>query len=277
MTGSLSAELLKLRKRPATWVLGAILVIGLLLLYGLLYVGLKASEASTDPNAQAGVADLREILLPEGALSFVLGLLATLGGPVALILGALVAGSEYGWGTMKTIITQRVTRLGVLSGKVLGLAVVLVIFSILMFLVALVSSFLVAQIEGLSTNFPSFVEILGGFAAALLIMAAWAALGFGLASVFRSTALAIGLGLIYALVLETIVNIAVGFTERVEPLRDALLGFNASALAASFGENNVEAGGPPVVSPTQATLVLIAYVVVLILVSALVLKRRDVA
>ncbi|MEJ7651869.1 MAG: ABC transporter ATP-binding protein [Chloroflexia bacterium] len=62
--GSLAAELLKLRKRPATWVLGLVLVVGVLLFYLLLYAGLLLSEGTDDPT---GAQVLRDILAPAGS------------------------------------------------------------------------------------------------------------------------------------------------------------------------------------------------------------------
>lgn len=275
MGGSLAAELLKLRKRPATWVLGALLVLGLLALYLLLYSIVAAQSGSANPDP--GTEGLRRLILPGNALSFVVTLLAQLGGPVGLILGALAAGSEYGWTTLKTILTQRPARLTVLGSKLLGLAIVLVIFVALAFLTGFVSSFGVAQLENASIDWPSLGDLIRGLGAAWLILATWAALGFALAVLFRGTALAIGLGLVYAIILESLIS---GFGALVKLLRtisEGLLGVNASALASSFGAPSPNGGPPPAtIEPLQATLVLLAYLVGSIVIAGLVFRRRDV-
>src|SRR5438046_2240179 len=44
-------------------------------------------------------------------------------GALALVLGALVTGSEYGWGTVKVQLTQRPSRAAMMTGQALALAV----------------------------------------------------------------------------------------------------------------------------------------------------------
>jgi ABC-type transport system involved in multi-copper enzyme maturation permease subunit len=99
-----------------------------------------------------------------------------------------------------------------------------------------------------------------------------------LATLFRSTALAIGLGLVYALVLETIATSITALVERVRPIRQAFLGANSSDLANSFGASSN--GGPfdtGHIGPGQATIVLLIYTAIFLAVALVVLQRRDVA
>ena len=46
----------------------------------------------------------------------------------SVIMGAMAAGSEYGWGTLKTVLSQRPGKLAMLSGKLLALALLLLVF-----------------------------------------------------------------------------------------------------------------------------------------------------
>ena len=59
MIGAISAELLKLRKSWSTWILGGVLVLGLLLLGYLLIYLLVQNPPPGDRGAQAGIAALR--------------------------------------------------------------------------------------------------------------------------------------------------------------------------------------------------------------------------
>ena len=109
------------------------------------------------------------------------------------------------------------------------------------------------------------------------VAAMWPSVGVALAALFRGTALAIGLGLVYALVLETIVGTIAALVERARPIREAFLGANAGALADAFRPPPEAAFSAASRIPAgQATLVLIAYTAAFLLLAALLLRRRDV-
>jgi len=114
-----------------------------------------------------------------------------------------------------------------------------------------------------------------------LIMALWTLLGVLLAVLSRGTALALGLGILYGLVVEGLVS---GFGNSIALLHDVSLAFlrtNAYSLVAPLTGRTTEAGGPgvfngPFVDPWQALVVIAGYIVVFAGVSAVVLARRDV-
>lgn len=278
MGASFGAEFFKLRKRPATWVLAGVLLLFVVLLgYFLTYMFISSiPQDQSQPNSFP-VDLIKKTLLPENFLSNLLSGLSSLGGAIALILGALAAGSEYGWGTLKTALTQRPGRLSVFSGKLLALGAILAVFVTVAFTAAALSSYIIAQLENAASNWPQLQEIARAMGASWLIFAVWSALGLFLAIIFRSTALAIGLGLIYMLVLESIVTSLPIQNETFKTVRKALPGENARSLAMSFGQPPEGLGAPkPLIEPTQAALVLAAYTVALILAAALSFRRRDV-
>lgn len=278
MTGAISAELLKLRKSWSTWILGGVLVLGLFLLGYLLIYLLVQNPPPGDAGAQRGIAALKQTLLPANVVPNVLGFLSSLGGPIALVIGALNSAREYSLRTITAVLTQRPSRLGLLGAKTIALAIVLGILAVACFAVGVLGSLLVAALEGTPGSLPPFADIAAGAAASWLILGAWAALGFALGMVLRSTGLAIGLGLVYALVIETVLG-ALGFAlSAFETVSRGLLGRNASALAESFGQLNVGSGqsGAPVNAPATAALVLAAYVIGSLVVAAILFIRRDV-
>jgi ABC-2 type transport system permease protein len=277
MIGAISAELLKLRKSWSTWILGGVLVLGLLLLGYLLIYLLVQNPPPGDRGAEQGIAALKATLLPMNVVPNVIGFLAGLGGPIALVIGALNSAREYSLRTITAVLTQRPSRLGLLGAKAVALAILLGILAAACFAVGVVGSLLVAALDGTPGNLPSMVEIGKGAAASWLILGAWSALGFALGMVLRSTGLAIGLGLVYALVIETVIS-ALGFAlDAFESLSRGLLGRNGSALADAFGQLNVNGGqGGPVNPPATAALVLAAYVIGSMAIAAAFFMRRDV-
>jgi ABC-type transport system involved in multi-copper enzyme maturation permease subunit len=275
MTATFAAESLKLRKRPATWVLGALLAATVVLFgYVLAYVVTRALPA--DAAGAQQLDSLQRALRPENFPSVVLSVLAGFGGPIALILGAMAAGSEYGWNTLKTILTQRPSRLSVLAGKLLGLGAVLAAFAASSFAAALAASLVLAPIMDAPIAFPSLLEIARDLLAAWLILAAWAAIGLALGTVLRGTSLAIGLGLTYGLVVEGSIGIFARQVELLATLHKLLPGTNSAALARSLASSVLEQPPAPV-GAARAVFTLACYIVGCSAIAALVLRRRDVA
>lgn len=279
MLASFRFELLKLSKRPSTWVLGLFLVLIVLFFdYYQFYSAITSLEAGgSDPTQQVtDVGEFKEYLLPASITVNVSGLLATFGGPIASILGALSVGGEYGWGTLKTILTQRPGRFAVLAGKLLAVGAVVLVYSALALASGAVGSYVVAGAFDRAVDWPSIWNIVKGLAVIWLVLGAWASLGAFLAVLFRGTALAIGLGLVYGLVVESLI---LGFSEGnrvLETLTEILLGTNGAELSNSLGTAPTAFTPPDPADPVQAALVLGGYVLVLILLAAIVLQRRDV-
>src|SRR6266508_5060176 len=87
-----------MRKRVSTWILlGIWTLLALLFAYIAPYV--QYLNASTRQPLSG--------LVPEHLVGTVMGGFPFFGGVFALQLGVLAVGSEYGWGTLKTLFTQR--------------------------------------------------------------------------------------------------------------------------------------------------------------------------
>lgn len=280
MAASVYTELFKLRRRPSTWVLAAILIFVVVFFDYFQFYSSVASleEGGTDPTGQiTNVEEFRQYLLPESFAVNVAGLLSQFGGPVALILGALAAGSEYGWGTVKTALTQGLGRLKIFSSKLLAVGIVLAVFSLLVLGCGAISSYVVAGLLEESVQWPSLGNVLKGFGVTWLIFGAWASVGVFLAMLFRSTALAIGLGLVWGLVVE---NLIFGFSnqsEIIDALTNVLLITNGGTLANSLGDVPQAFTPPDPAEPIQTLLVLCVYLVGLLILSTLLFRQRDVA
>src|SRR5205085_5183710 len=197
MSGIVKAEWLKLRKRPAIRSIGVIwLVLVLLLGYLLPYLVFKKPPPGR-AGARLASAALLPSLLPNNLAHWFVPTFSGLGGTLILILAALVGGSEFGWSTLKTILTQRPGRLSVFTGKLLALAVLLVLFVVRGYVVGAIGSLIVALFQHAPVTWPPASDLARSAGAMFLIFAAWTAFGLGLAILFRGTALAIGLGLAY--------------------------------------------------------------------------------
>lgn len=287
MGASFRAELLKLRKRPATWVLALVWVVVVVLFGYLLTYSFVANppEPPDDvpPEVQAqdqafNEAQLRA-LLPENLLENLFGGgIFSIGAAIVLILGALCAGSEYGWGTLKTVLSQRPGKLAVLSGKLLALGVFLVVFVALGLGAGAASSLVVARLEEGAVNWPPVADVLRGVGIGSLVFAVWGGFGFALAVLFKGTPLAIGLGLAWALAVENTIAALPIDSDAFETFRRFTLGENTNGATSYFGSPFPEEFGvpEPLVEPERAAITLALYVAAFVVLAALFFWRRDV-
>ncbi len=266
--GMLSAELFLLRSRVSTWVLLAVWgALGLFFSYLLPYL--------TDEGIEA--------MLPERFVATMISGFPFYGGAIALMLGVLSIGSDFGWGTFKTLFSQRPGRSRVFAAKIGALGIILVPFVVLMFVIGAAASAFIAWREGAAIDWPDVWTVVQAILAGWLILAVWAAVGVLLAVVTRGTSLAIGIGIMYTLVIEGLISAFANRISWMEPLIDGFLRANAYSLVRPLGGAGDEAGeGPgvftgPFVGETQALIVLTGYVVVFLGVSLWLLRRRDVA
>jgi ABC-2 type transport system permease protein len=280
-------ELFKTVRRPAVWVcVVGLMAVAVTIGYGIpwlveTYAKVPAGSSSGLPPGTT-LADLKVALYPANLVRQTLQQWSVLGGVFALIVGVLLQGSEYGWGTVKTLFTQRDGRLAMLTGKVAALAVVVIVLVVGLFVTDAVSSVAAALLDGKSLAFPDGNTIAKGLAALFLIFGFWAVFGFGLATLFRQSAMAIGLGLAYALVIEGVIfGLAGTFApDTVNPIRQWFPVTNSGYLADAFGQTTIRgvraAASAPYASATHAVIVLFLYVVGFLALSVVLVRRRDV-
>jgi ABC-2 type transport system permease protein len=269
----MSAELLVLRKRAATWILlGIWTLLGIFFAYVVPY--------ALDPEDATG--GLRQFL-PESLAGNLLEGFPFFGGVFALMLGVFAFGSDYGWDTLKTLFTQRPGRLRVFASKLAALAVVLVPFVLVLFAAGAVASYVIAQIESAPVDWPSAWLLLRAMAASWLILAVWAVLGVLLGVLTRGTSLAIGIGILYALVIEGLLSAFADSVDALEPLTQLFLRANGYSLAAALGASadSIGSSGPgafggPFVGGGQAVAVLAALGLGFVTLTGWLLRRRDI-
>jgi ABC-2 type transport system permease protein len=273
---SVTADLLVARKRSSTWILlGIWSALAVLFAYVIPYVEYLNGSGP-------GPRSLEQLLPAQLAGNLVEGF-PFFGGVIALMLGVLGLGSEYGWGTLKTLFIQREGRLRVFGAKLLALGAVLVPFVLSVFALGASASYVIALREGSAVDWPSAWLVVRALGAGWLILAVWASFGLLLAAVSRGTSLAIGVGILYALVIEGLISAFADAVSFLEPVTEFFLRANAYSLVKGVGLSVSEAAGNgpgafsgPYVATGQALLVLVVYMAVFLALSGLLLRRRDV-
>jgi ABC-2 type transport system permease protein len=269
---SFSAEILKLYKRPTTWVLLLVaLTLSQVFNYLVPYAGYLTAE-----NERAAEQILASTM-PENLVPNSIGGFPLFAGALALTLGAVSIGSEYGWGTLKTILIQRPRRLSIFAAGLLALAVVVLAIVLSIFAFGALTSTVIALSRSEAIDWPSTADLVQGIASGWLILMTWCLFGVMLAFVFRGMALPIGLGVVWILGIENlIVNVAAVLLDFADTLQEALPGVNAGSLVSALGGGDDTPGVNSVVDGTQATLVLASYAIAFAVIAGLALQKRDV-
>jgi ABC-2 type transport system permease protein len=283
MLATFRGELFKFVRRPGVWVLVILLlVLAVVIGYAILWLVYTVSP----PNAAQGLppgtkfADFKVMLYPDNFIKQTFSTWGSLGGVFALIVGVLAQGSEFGWGTIKTLYTQRSGRLTMLFGKLAAVAVIVLVMVVALFAVDAGASAILATLDGKSIDFPAGDVMLKAIGAGFLIFGFWAMFGVTLATLFRQSAMAIGLGLAYGLVVEMLVfalfrlgGIGVQQVQQWFPIA------NTGYLSDSFGAiriRGIPATGAPYADATHGVVMLVLYVVAFTAISAWLTRTRDV-
>src|SRR5205807_120599 len=114
--------------------------------------------APADPQGAPGLraGDYRQTLYPLRWVQTTIGAFGagSVAGPIALILGVLVAGGEFGWATLKTVFTQRPGRVAAMVGKMCALAGILGVLVAALFAATALCSMLIGIRDGTAGVWP---------------------------------------------------------------------------------------------------------------------------
>ena len=284
MYSAFRGELYKVVRRPGIWVLvSVLLVLAILIGYAITWLIYTFPPPGSSQGLPPGttLADFKVALYPQNFVKQTMSQWGVLGGVFALIVGVLIQGSEYGWGTIKTLYTQRSGRLTMLFGKIAALAVVVAVMVVALFAVDAGSSSIVALVDGKTIGFPNADVIVKAIVAAFLIFGFWAIFGLALSTLFRQSAMAIGLGLAYALVVEVLIFGLLGGLggDIVKQIQQWFPIANTNYLAESFGQIRVrglQGATTPYADASHAVVMLFVYVLAFTAITAYLSRTRDI-
>ena len=174
------------------------------------------TSATTAPVATApgmrrgpGAYTVAEIASPGGFLT-ALATVSSLAGVVLLALWAIAMATDYSTGLVRILVQAQPRRVQLLTGKILALAVFTVFAAAVTTLVIVVAARPLARLEGIpvagwKTDFVS--HLLKGYFDFTVAVLVWGLLGLMLAVLTRSSAIAIGVGIGFLLVVESLIAI----------------------------------------------------------------------
>ncbi len=185
----------KLAGRPASFVSVGLLV-------GLLALILIASATVAQRTESTGAARraLALVTFP-GAYDLILSFMLGLGGLIAVIYGAAIAGSEWSWGTLKNAVARGESRTRYMLGTFAAITVMVAVGLAITFVLGVGISLVGASIANVSTAGLTDADTLARLPA--LAARGWfsvveeAALGFAIATLARSQLAGIGAGIAF--------------------------------------------------------------------------------
>lgn len=292
----LDAEWFKLRRRPLPWILLGCMV-GFQLLTNVSFL-LLASLPLTDSTAAGVVAELRQLVTPPNCLYVTLSGVNQIGALLAIILGAVVIGSEYQWGTLRLLLLRQPRRWIYLAGLLLAMTGALGLGLLITSLAGLLLGLAVSLLTGLPIDWPGLGAALiePGFAATLLrsyaTLVVCLLFGVALTVLTRSLATGLGLGLIYfvldAILATSTLNLlrdrlltTPGIGPLIEFASRILLGYNLMTINSLSGNHlrltGAAAGALEPVAVPWASIALVAtYAIIFLVLPFVALRRRDI-
>jgi ABC-2 type transport system ATP-binding protein len=168
-----------------------------------------AGAAPPRPGVGGSFATVAQIAQPGGFLT-ALATVSTLAGTILLALWTICAASVYSTGVIRILVQAQPKRIKLLAGKMVALLVFTLLATVVTTLIVVLAAHPLARLEGIETRawktdfFPHLLSAYANFAIAAVV---WGLIGLALAVLTRSSALAIGVGVGYLLVVENLIGI----------------------------------------------------------------------
>ena len=182
------AELLKMRRRTATYVLLIVAITITALVFLAVGQGLGGFACALDIDVPVGVGSCI-VEFPQ-AYALIGQFAFAIGGLLAIVYSAAIVGSDWSWGVLRNIIARGESRARYLMAKAIALAIVLAIGVLAVFFFAFAMTFVAAGIYGIPVANPfrgdGLQDLLANLALGYPVVLERAALGFAVAVVLRS-------------------------------------------------------------------------------------------
>lgn len=263
---------------PAVWVVvAAWLLLGLAFAYLFPYLSYRSGGEGFGPGAGQTTVQLLGSVLPSSVPTAMLQGTPLFGGALMLVLGAMVAGNSYGWGTVKTVLTQGPSRNAVIVGTILTVLGTVALVVLVGAGADLGVAYALAAAEGADTSLPAFQDLARSVGTGFLVLGMWAVFGLALGTLTRGPALSVGLGVVWVLALENLLRGVAALLPAVDTVTQFLPGTAAGSLVGAVTAGATTPGVLDVLTGDRAAWTLAAYLVALALLTTVVVRRRDVS
>ena len=267
--------------------LGLIVVTAFLfyfLIWASINAQLQAVKNGTIPAPPEGTAQLTETLrqiAPDRVAQFGVGIVAGLGSVMLIVFAASHVGTEFGWGTFRTLLAHGASRSGFLVAKTVSLVLYALVFIVVGTLAAIGASYAVSAVAGISFGSGvDLAEVARVAAKSGYTFLPYMALALAIAVWSKSAGAGIAAGLVVYFAEGLVATILVSLNKDYAQIVNWGLSRNASALTRTASGQGGPATQDPTAStlpdPTQAAVVLAVYCVIFMALAYWRLRSRDV-
>lgn len=240
---------------------------------------LKSGQAP--PQGAPTLDQLREtlvILTPARVQDFGVSVVSGFGSVMLIVFAASHVGTEFGWGTFRTLLAHGATRSGFLVSKAISLLLYAVVFMIVGTLAAIAASYTVSAVGGISFGSGVDVADVARVAAKTgYTFLPYMGLALAIAVWSKSAGAGIASGLVVYFAEGLVTSILVSLNKDYAQIVNWGLSRNASALTRSgSGPATQDPTASTLPDPVQAAIVLGLYCVIFVALAYWRLRSRDV-
>ena len=288
----LRSETYRLVRRWMPWVLLAMVIVFAFVLYELIWITsnaqlslLHSGSAPVTPNAPPPDVQIRSLeeaiqaLRPARLNQLGLGFVTGLGSILMIVFSASHVGTEWAWGTLRTLLASGASRMGFLVSKSVTLIGFALVYMVVGTAAVIVASIVVSSQAGLDT---------GGLDLGLAASAAgrgvygflpYMALSALIALWFRSAGGGIAAGLVINFTESIATSLLISFNKDFVTIANLGLSRNVQSISRVGG--TVQTGGqaisaPPLPDQTQAAVVLAVWAIIFVGLAVWRLRSRDI-
>ena len=284
----LRSELYRLVRRWMPWIMLGLIVVIAFVFYFLIWVSvnaqLQAVKNGTLPVPAGGTAQLEQTLrqiAPDRVAQFGVSVVAGLGSVMLIVFAASHVGTEFGWGTFRTLLAHGASRSGFLVSKAVSLVLYAVVFMIVGSIAAIGASYTVSAVAGISPGSGvDFAEVARVAVKSGYTFLPYMALALAIAVWSKSAGAGIATGLVVYFAESIVAGILVSLNKDYAQIVNWGLSRNASALTRTVSGQAGPTSQDPTAStlpdPTQATIVLGIYCAIFLVLAYWRLRSRDV-
>jgi ABC-2 type transport system permease protein len=284
----LRSEIYRLRRRWMPWILLVFIAVIPFLFYFLIWASvnaqLQAVKSGTLPAPPGGTAQLDETLrmiAPDRVAQFGVSIVGGLGSVMLIVFAASHVGTEFGWGTFRTLLAHGASRSGFLVSKAASLLLYAILFMIVGTIAAIGASYTVSAVAGIpvgaGVDVPEVARVATKISYTFL---PYMALALAIAVWSKSAGAGIATGLVVYFAESIVAGILVSLNKDYAQIVNWGLSRNASALTRTVSGQGGPTSQDPTAStlpdPTQAAIVLAVYCVVFLVLAYWRLRSRDV-
>jgi ABC-2 type transport system permease protein len=280
------SELFRLRRRWMPWIMAGLLVLLVFFLYFVFWASIRAQiegmRSGQFPGPPGGIAEaeqqLREVQ-PDRVQFFGMAIVTQVSAIMLIVFAASHVGTEFGWGTLRTLLAHGAGRGAFLISKIASVA----LFAAVLFAVgaggAILASYAVAAVAGTAGATTNFGMVAIQAARSAYACLPYVALAILLAVQARSAGAGIAGGLLVLFTESIVASIVIQLNRDYAGIVNWGINRNFTSLTSAGVSADVGAAAAAAATlPTQgqAALVLAAYGIVFLAIAYWRLRSRDV-